>query len=85
MFFEEDPSPKCSDPLFDKLPEKNLRFLCKTRKVINVEHAYITPKEGKQGLFTFRLNNHLAIFYISNIIYDYKLYFSTFSPTFNFK
>ncbi|CAH0722386.1 unnamed protein product, partial [Brenthis ino] len=48
MFFEEDPSPKCSDPLFDKLPEKNLRFLYKTRKLINVEHAYITPKEGNQ-------------------------------------
>lgn len=49
MFFEEDPSPKSSDPLFDKLPEKSLKFLCKSRKLIKIEHAYITPKEGKQG------------------------------------
>ncbi|XP_046976627.1 general transcription factor 3C polypeptide 6 [Vanessa cardui] len=47
MFFEDDPSPHCADPLFDKLPEKNLKYLCKTRKLISVEHAYVTHKEGK--------------------------------------
>ncbi|XP_026725831.1 general transcription factor 3C polypeptide 6-like isoform X3 [Trichoplusia ni] len=46
MFFEEDPNPKSEDPLFDKLPEKNLKYLCKTRKYLNMEHAYVTPKEG---------------------------------------
>ncbi|CAB3236967.1 unnamed protein product [Arctia plantaginis] len=46
MFFEEDPEPKTDDPLFDKLPEKNLKYVCKTRKYLNMEHAYITPKEG---------------------------------------
>lgn len=47
MFFEEDPSPQCADPIFDKLPEKSLKFVCKTRKHLNMEHAYVTPKEGK--------------------------------------
>ncbi|KAJ8734174.1 hypothetical protein PYW07_014725 [Mythimna separata] len=46
MFFEEDPEPKSEDPLFDKLPEKNLKYLCKTKKLLNMEHAYVTPKEG---------------------------------------
>lgn len=46
MFFEEDPEPKSEDPLFDKLPEKNLKYLCKTKKILNMEHAYVTPKEG---------------------------------------
>ena len=47
MFFEEDPEPTTEDPLFDKLPEKNLKYLCKTKKILNMEHAYVTPKEGK--------------------------------------
>lgn len=49
MFFEEDSSPKTSDPLFDKLPEKNLKYLCKTRKYIPVQHAHVTPKEDREG------------------------------------
>ncbi|XP_023950459.2 general transcription factor 3C polypeptide 6 isoform X2 [Bicyclus anynana] len=48
MFFEEDPSPNTTDPIFDKLSKKNLKYLCKTRKFINVQHAYVTPKEDKQ-------------------------------------
>lgn len=51
MFFEDDPSPHCEDSLFDKLPEKNLKYLCKTRKLISVEHAYVTAKEGKDGMY----------------------------------
>ncbi|CAH0699189.1 unnamed protein product [Spodoptera exigua] len=46
MFFEEDPDPKSEDPLFDKLPEKNLKYVCKTGKLLTMEHAYVTPKEG---------------------------------------
>ncbi|OWR52125.1 hypothetical protein KGM_213106 [Danaus plexippus plexippus] len=49
MFFEEDPTIQSSDPLFDRLPAKNLKYLCKTRKLINVEHAYVTPKEEDKG------------------------------------
>lgn len=49
MFFEEDPAPHCEDPLFDKVPEKTLKFVCKTRKHLHMEHAYVTPKEGKEG------------------------------------
>lgn len=50
MFFEEDPAPKTEDPLFDKLPEKNLKYICKSRKYLNMEHAYVTPKEGNYFL-----------------------------------
>ncbi|XP_068628791.1 general transcription factor 3C polypeptide 6 [Battus philenor] len=46
LFFEEDSSPHCDDPLFDKLPEKNLKYLYKTSKLLSMEHAYVTPKEG---------------------------------------
>ncbi|XP_075987152.1 general transcription factor 3C polypeptide 6-like isoform X2 [Anticarsia gemmatalis] len=46
LFFEEDPDPKTEDPLFDKLAEKNLKYTCKTKKYLNMEHAYVTPKEG---------------------------------------
>lgn len=47
MFFEHDPAPKSLHPLFDKLPEKNLKYLVKTRKCMTMQHAYVTPKEGK--------------------------------------
>ncbi|KAG6464363.1 general transcription factor 3C polypeptide 6 isoform X3 [Manduca sexta] len=47
MFFEDDPNPQCEDSLFDKVPEKNLKYFCKTRKCLQVEHAYVTPKEGR--------------------------------------
>ncbi|GBP41761.1 hypothetical protein EVAR_33752_1 [Eumeta japonica] len=46
MFFEEDPDAQSSDPLFDKLPEKCLKYLCKSRKVIKFEQTYVVPKEG---------------------------------------
>ncbi|XP_039765369.1 general transcription factor 3C polypeptide 6-like isoform X3 [Pararge aegeria] len=48
MFFEEDPSPNTIDPLFDKLSKKNLKYISKTRKFINIQHAYVKPKEDKQ-------------------------------------
>ncbi|KAJ0181044.1 hypothetical protein K1T71_003129 [Dendrolimus kikuchii] len=47
MFFEDDPMPVTKDPLFDKLAEKNLKYKCKTKKVLYMQHAHITPKEGK--------------------------------------
>ncbi|XP_041974388.1 general transcription factor 3C polypeptide 6 isoform X2 [Aricia agestis] len=46
MFFGEDPSPRSLDPLFDKLPDKSLQYICKTRKFLTLQHALITPKEG---------------------------------------
>ncbi|KPJ06725.1 General transcription factor 3C polypeptide 6 [Papilio machaon] len=46
LFFEEDQTPHCDDPLFDKLPEKNLKYLYKTTKLLSMEHAYVTSKEG---------------------------------------
>ncbi|CAK1599574.1 unnamed protein product [Parnassius mnemosyne] len=48
LFFEEDPSPHCADPLFDKLPERNLKYLHKTTKLLCMEHAYVAPKEGSE-------------------------------------
>lgn len=62
MFFEEDPAPESLDPLFDKLPEKQLKYVGKTRKLIKMEHAYVTSKENG-GIFclTHTLFNSLFI------------------------
>ncbi|XP_072935037.1 general transcription factor 3C polypeptide 6 [Epargyreus clarus] len=46
MFFENDTSPQSTDPVFDRIPEKNVKYVCKTRKLLKVEHGYITPKDG---------------------------------------
>lgn len=46
MFFEDDQPPESLDPLFDKVPEKNLKYVCKTRKYVKMEHAYVTEKGG---------------------------------------
>ncbi|XP_014369467.2 general transcription factor 3C polypeptide 6 isoform X1 [Papilio machaon] len=50
LFFEEDQTPHCDDPLFDKLPEKNLKYLYKTTKLLSMEHAYVTSKEGSADI-----------------------------------
>lgn len=50
MFFEEDPCPQSEDPLFDKLPDNNLKYVCKTKKFLKMDHAYVLSKEG-QGTF----------------------------------
>ncbi|KAM3966851.1 uncharacterized protein ACR2FA_012388 [Aphomia sociella] len=47
MFFEEDPAAQSSDPVFDRLSEKNVKYVCKTQKYLNMEHAYVSSKEGK--------------------------------------
>lgn len=52
MFFEDDPKPITKDPLFDKLAEKNLKYKCKTMKILNMQHAHVIPKEG-QGLYKY--------------------------------
>lgn len=46
MFFEEDRSAQSTDPLFDKLPEQNLKYLVKSRKSIKAEHVYVKLNEG---------------------------------------
>lgn len=48
MFFEEDTSTLSKDPLFDKYPEKCVKYVGHTRKLMTMEHAYVTPKEGKE-------------------------------------
>lgn len=80
MFFEDDPSPHCEDSLFDKLPEKYLKYVCKTRKLISVEHAYVTPKEGKEGIYDYLLDKILIYFftcmylvYLSVGIFNYTI------------
>lgn len=55
MFFEDDPSPQCDDPLFDTLPESNLKYVCKTRKLLKMDHAYVLPKEGQGNLYCYML------------------------------
>ncbi|XP_031769809.2 general transcription factor 3C polypeptide 6-like isoform X2 [Galleria mellonella] len=46
MFFENDPTAQSCDPIFDKLPEKSLKYVCKTQKYLTMEHAYVSSKEG---------------------------------------
>lgn len=55
MFFEENAAPECPDQLFEKLPEKNLKYVCKTRKLLKMKHTYVTPKENTG------IKMHLAI------------------------
>ncbi|XP_045512953.1 general transcription factor 3C polypeptide 6-like [Pieris brassicae] len=49
IFFEEDPLAQTSDLLFDKLPEKSLKYLTKSRKTVKAEHVYIKMKEGTES------------------------------------
>lgn len=70
MFFEEDPSPECRDILFDKLPDKNLKYVCKTRKLLKMERTYVKPKEGT-GMIT--LCYLISTFYINILIIIKKL------------
>ncbi|KAG7304042.1 hypothetical protein JYU34_010968 [Plutella xylostella] len=46
MFFEPDLSPLPEDHIFERVPENRLKYICKTRKFLNMSHAYVTPKEG---------------------------------------
>ncbi|CAK1548370.1 unnamed protein product [Leptosia nina] len=48
MFFEDDPFAQTNDPLFDKLPEKNLKYINKSRKTIKAEHVYVKAKEENE-------------------------------------
>ncbi|XP_064292065.1 uncharacterized protein LOC128669755 isoform X3 [Plodia interpunctella] len=48
MFFEEDLCPQTEDPLLDRLPEKNLKYVSKTRKLLEMKQAYVTAKEAQE-------------------------------------
>ncbi|XP_059047483.1 general transcription factor 3C polypeptide 6-like isoform X2 [Achroia grisella] len=48
MFFEDNPMAESCDPIFDKLSEKNLKYVCKTQKYLSMEHAYVSSKEGAE-------------------------------------
>lgn len=69
MFFEEDLSPQCDDPLFDKLAENNLKYICKTRKLLKMDQAYVLPKEG-QGNF---IDDYQLIFCIFSVPFQKEL------------
>ncbi|XP_013183469.2 general transcription factor 3C polypeptide 6-like [Amyelois transitella] len=47
MFFEEDLSAQSEDPLLDRLPKKNLKYVTKTRKLLEMKQAYVTAKEDQ--------------------------------------
>lgn len=50
MIFEEGTPPKCMDELFDKVPEKHLDYIGKTRKYIKMKGTYVTHK-NEPGIF----------------------------------
>ncbi|XP_061715008.1 uncharacterized protein LOC133523441 [Cydia pomonella] len=48
MFFARDLSSSSLDPLFDKVPKENMKYLCKTDKYLKMKHTYVTLREGAE-------------------------------------
>ncbi|XP_063394372.1 uncharacterized protein LOC134679407 [Cydia fagiglandana] len=48
MFFARDIAPPSVDPLFDKVPKENMKYICKADKYLRMKHTYITPREGAE-------------------------------------
>ncbi|PSN33522.1 hypothetical protein C0J52_16120 [Blattella germanica] len=46
LFFEEDPNPPGGDPVFTRTPEHQLRYACKTRKVLQMSRVFLTKKNS---------------------------------------
>jgi hypothetical protein len=48
LFFEEDPSPAGSDPVFTTIPQHQLRYVCKTRKALLMSRVFLKRKDSVQ-------------------------------------
>jgi hypothetical protein len=48
LFFEEDPSPTGSDPVFTTIPKHQLRYVCKTRKALCMSRVFLKRKDSVQ-------------------------------------
>ena len=46
LFFEEDPSPAGSDPVFTTIPQHQLRYVCKTRKALRMSRVFLKRKDS---------------------------------------
>jgi hypothetical protein len=51
LFFEEDPSPAGSDPVFTTIPQQQLRYVCKTRKALHMSRVFLKRKDSVQDDF----------------------------------
>ncbi|RVE43273.1 hypothetical protein evm_012103 [Chilo suppressalis] len=89
MFFKDVPPPISEDPVFDQVPAKNLEYLSKTRKLIKMEHTYITPNnmEGNSGNETLSLNTIEPVTFESyeKAIENFKTYWESISSGENLK
>ncbi|KAJ9591047.1 hypothetical protein L9F63_012097 [Diploptera punctata] len=48
LFFEEDPAPAGGDPVFTKTPEHQLRYFCKTRKMLKMSRVFLKKKQSPE-------------------------------------
>ena len=46
LFFEGDPSPAGSDPVFTTIPKHQLRYVCKTRKALRMSRVFLKRKDS---------------------------------------
>jgi len=46
LFFEEDPSPAGSDPVFTTIPKHQLHYVCKTRKALHMSRVFLKRKDS---------------------------------------
>ena len=46
LFFEEDPSPAGSDPVFTTIPQHQFRYVCTTRKALHVSRVFLNRKDS---------------------------------------
>jgi len=46
LFFEEDPSPAGSDPVFTTIPKHQLHYVCKTRKALRMSRVFLKRKDS---------------------------------------
>ena len=46
LFFEEDPAPSGSDPVFTTIPKHQLRYVCKTRKALRMSRVFLKRKDS---------------------------------------
>ncbi|XP_069702356.1 general transcription factor 3C polypeptide 6 [Periplaneta americana] len=50
LFFEEDAAPPGGDPVFSKTPDHQLRYVCKTRKSLQMSRVFLRRKDSSEGI-----------------------------------
>jgi hypothetical protein len=50
LFFEEDPMPPAGDSVFTTIPERQLRYVCKTRKALHMSRVFLRRKDSAEDI-----------------------------------